>query len=252
MGENCKVKNILTNWILSWTTVLIWCNISLLFLLCCSTGPYWFQTCIYVVRPAPYTHIKIDKYRSACGNECKPTIREYAHLRNEGQQMRLRHNTIIHWVTEMAPSPGQVQRWPHHTLSTKHSVSQRPGRCLFKNINPKAFSNLLSFILLDLILVLRFALNFFFGTKQTNVWFKTSKNMLCKLLCILPLPWHRCGCSWKSGRAGCRWAACPLSYELSKSRWRCWAQMYLFPCPCTVTSVPRGFAAIAHTQKGNM
>lgn len=66
---------------------------------------------------------------------------------------------------------------------------------------------------------------------------------------FLPLPWRSLGCSWKSGRAGCRWAACLPSCVPARCRWHCWAWTSPFPRPCTVTPACRGFAATAQTQK---
>lgn len=70
--------------------------------------------------------------------------------------------------------------------------------------------------------------------------------LFCKLQCILPLSWNG---SWKTGRADCQWAASLLFCALSRSCWHRWRRMYHFPCLCTGSSRPRGFAAGAQTKK---
>lgn len=155
--------------------------------------------------------------KSACGHE-------WAHLK-------------IQAVTEMAPSPGQTQYYKKCRSDaiapfSQHLVSSTPAVSLNMIFN-------------GLSLILPGFNNWSFG--KTNRWLV--QNSFGELLCVLPLSWRSLCGSWKSGRAGCRWAACPLSYDPARCRWHCWPQTSPFPCPCTVTPVPRALAAIAQTQK---
>lgn len=80
-------------------------------------------------------------------------------------------------------------------------------------------------------------------------FFFTNDSARRRNLCILPLSWRSPGCSWKSGRAGRRWAAGLLSCDPARRRWHCWPRTSPSPRPCRVTPVPRGFAVTTERQK---